>query len=104
MPFLDCGRLESIANELDDHAEAIRGLTSRLRARAEHLEWRSPAAKAFGESLTGVLAVLSTCQGRCWNTAAAVRHHQATAAHHLAIASSVERTVVDVAHAVWEIL
>jgi hypothetical protein len=104
MPTLNTTRLVQIADDLDARASAIRDLTVRLRTRSEQLTWDSPASRACACSITGLLLLLSTCQHRCGETARHLRLHQASAARHLAMLRSAEKTVKDGAKVIARLL
>ena len=96
MAVLDTVRITHLAARLDRRAIELAQASARIRARAEQLSWRSPAARACASSVTGALHLLSRCHHRCLETAATLRHHGNTAAHRKAALTKLEGAITAV--------
>jgi hypothetical protein len=88
MPVLDDTRIARLAARLDRRSIELAEAATRIRAGAEQLSWRGPAAQAAESSISGLLELLSRCHHRCVEAAASLRRHRSTAVHRMAALSA----------------
>jgi hypothetical protein len=92
MQLWDGARIEQLARELTVAAHRVGDRRQALRAAAQRLAWRSPAANAFEAMLSATLGQLADAERRLDGLAGQLRGHGERAGHRAEIVARTART------------